>query len=443
MIASLRHAIARQGVLRDSAAVGLGLGIVKAAGALKIVFLARAFGASDALDAYLVAFLLPSFASEVVVGSFSNALIPAMIALRERSGRPAMERVRANLLAAVLVLLAVVAALLVVASPIVLRVLAADFGSAKLALTQSLFALLLPALPLSAFSTVWRAALNSEERFTSAALAPVATPLLAIALLWIGGSNVSIWMLAFAHLAGIVLELVWLAIAMRRNGLALMPRWTGWDREMRAVILQHLPLVAVAVAANGGILIDQSMAATLAAGSVSTLNYGTKLATVAAGVIGGALSTAALPRFSKLVTAEDWTALRRTLVQYSKIVLLAVVPGTLLLIALSGTIVRLVFLRGALTVTAAGLVASVQRWSLLQLPPAVFAAILLRLISSFHANSLLMRVAAVGLGLNVFLDLVLKHYMGLSGIALASSFVQLMTAGYVLILVNRKMPNLK
>jgi len=440
MIASLRAAFVRPGILRDSAAVGLGLAIVKAAGALKIVFLARAFGASDALDAYLVAFLLPSFATEVVVGSFSNALIPAMIALRERDGRLAMERVRANLLAAVVVALSIVAALLVATSPVVLRILGADFGPAKLALTQRLFAALLPILPLSGFSTVWRAALNSEERFTAAALAPVATPVLAIALLWIGGTRVTVWMLAIAHLFGLVLELVWLAVAMRRNGLGLMPRWTGWDADMRAVILQHLPLVAVAVLGNGGILIDQSMAATLAAGSVSTLNYGTKLATVMAGVVGGALSTAALPRFSKMIAAADWNGLRRTLAQYSKLTLVAVVPGTAILVALSGVIVSLVFQRGALTTDAADLVDSVQRWSLLQLPPAIFAAVLLRLISSLHANSLLMRVAAAGFVSNIALDLLLKQYMGLSGIALSSAIVQLATVGYLLVLVRQRIP---
>src|SRR5579863_3513920 len=201
MIASFRdaigrHAIGRPGTFRDSTIVGLGLAIVKAAGAIKVVFLARAFGASDALDAYLVAFLLPAFVSEIVVGSFSSALIPALIALREGKGREAMERVRANVLAAVVMVLMIAALLLMVASPLVLRLLGADFGIEKLHLTQGLFMVLLPILPLSGLSTVWRAALNGEEHFMPAALAPAATPVLTIALLWIGGAWVTVWMLA-------------------------------------------------------------------------------------------------------------------------------------------------------------------------------------------------------------------------------------------------------
>ncbi|HEY3739937.1 MAG TPA: lipid II flippase MurJ [Bryobacteraceae bacterium] len=440
MIASLRRAFLGPGMLRDSASVGIGMTLVKAAGAVKIVFMARAFGASDALDAYLMAFLLPSFASEIVVGSLSNALIPALISLRERRGREEMERSRANLLTALVVALAVVAALLLAASPLVLRLIASDFGSSKLHLTQGLFMLLLPLLPLSGVSTVWRAALNAEERFTPAALAPVTTPAVAIALLWIGGPSVTVWMLAIAHVVGLILELACLAVAMAKNGLGLMPQWSGWDAEMRTVLFQHLPLVAVAIAGNGGILVDQSMAATLASGSVSALNYGTKLATVTAGVVGGALSTAALPRFSKMAAAEDWIAVRRTLAKYAKLIMLVVVPATALLIAGSDVIVRLVFQRGALTESVASLVVSIQRWSLLQVPPAVFAAILLRVISSFQANQLLMRVALLGLILNTALDFAFKQQMGLSGIALSSSVVQFVSAAYVLLLIKNVVP---
>lgn len=416
------------------------MALVKAAGAIKIVFMARAFGASDALDAYLMAFLLPSFASEIVVGSCSNAVIPALISLRERRGRKEMERSRANLLTVIVVALAVVAALLLVASPLVLRLIASDFGPAKLQLTQGLFMLLLPLLPLSGVSTVWRAALNAEERFTPAALAPVTTPVLAIALLWIGGTWVTVWMLAVAHVVGLTLELICLAIAMRKNNLGLTPQWSGWDAEMRTMLMQYLPLVAVAIAGNGGVLVDQSMAATLASGSVSALNYGTKLAMVTAGVLGGALSTAALPRFSRMAAAEDWIAIRKTLRRYAKLVMLAVVPATALLIVGSDIIVRIVFQRGALTQSAASVIVSIQRWSLLQVPPAVFAAILLRLISSFQANELLMRVALLGLILNTALDFAFKQQMGLSGIALSSSVVQFASAAYVLILIRKRIP---
>ena len=40
---------------------------------------ARFFGTSDALDAFLIAFLLPSFISDVVAGSFTPSLVPLLV----------------------------------------------------------------------------------------------------------------------------------------------------------------------------------------------------------------------------------------------------------------------------------------------------------------------------------------------------------------------------
>lgn len=416
---------------------------MKAAGAIKVVFLARAFGASDELDAYLVALLLPSFVSEIVAGSFVGALVPGLIDIRERRGMAAAERVRASLLAVGVLALALLAVLLWMGSPVILRLLASDFGSVKLALTHRIFVWLLPILPMSGLSIVWRATLNCEERFLTAAAAPAMTPLLTITALWLAAQStlpLSIWILPAAHLAGLTLELVWLAAAMHRRSLGILPGWTGWDPEMRTVLMQHLPLVAVAAAANAGMLIDQSMAASLGSGSVASFNYGTRLSAVAGGVAGGALSTAALPRFSRMTAAQDRTGLRAALTGYGKLIALVVVPCALLLIGVSDRLVRLVFQHGVLTGRSVDLIASVQRWSLLQLPLVVFAAILVRLLSSFQSNELLIRVALTGLALNVALDVALKQFMGLPGIALAGSLVQLATCGYLLVLVNRAIP---
>jgi putative peptidoglycan lipid II flippase len=50
----------------------------------KELAVAGSFGTSDALDAFLIAFLLPSFTISVVAGSFNAALIPTCIKVRDQ-----------------------------------------------------------------------------------------------------------------------------------------------------------------------------------------------------------------------------------------------------------------------------------------------------------------------------------------------------------------------
>src|SRR5882672_6316156 len=86
-------------VLFHMATVGVCTGVVKIAGLAKVVLTARAFGMSDAQDAYLIAFLLPSFVSDTLSGSLASAMLPTFIEVRAREGRSAAIRLYSSVLA--------------------------------------------------------------------------------------------------------------------------------------------------------------------------------------------------------------------------------------------------------------------------------------------------------------------------------------------------------
>src|SRR6266851_9277511 len=59
---------------------------VKIAGFGKEILVARYFGASNALDAFYVAFLLPTFFVGIIANSCNDAFIPTYVAVRESEG---------------------------------------------------------------------------------------------------------------------------------------------------------------------------------------------------------------------------------------------------------------------------------------------------------------------------------------------------------------------
>ena len=151
------------------------------------LFVAQRFGTSDALDAYLIAYLVPSFAISVVAGTFSSAFIPTYIQVLEAEGQEAARRLFSKILAlclATLLLLMIILSLL--AKPM-LTALASGFHAEKLGLTHTLFLLLLPCLFFSGMAKIAGAVLNAGEAFALAALAPLLTPVLAILALWFWG----------------------------------------------------------------------------------------------------------------------------------------------------------------------------------------------------------------------------------------------------------------
>ena len=424
------RAVSRR-VLLQMAAVGVSTSLVKVAGAAKVVLTARAFGMSDGLDAYLIAFLLPSFVSDTLAGSLSSALVPTLVEVRELNGPDAARRLYQSVLGAATGVLALAGLALAALAPWVLKLLASSFDEPKLALARTLFLIMAPIVPMGALNMVWRSLLNIEGRFALPALIPATTPIITIALLLRFGHSWNVYTLAAGTLAGVALEAALLGLSMRRAGFPILPRWHGRDAALDQVVRQYGPVVAGTLLLGGAPLIDQGIAGMLGSGGVAALNYGTRLAAVLIAIGPGAVATAILPHFSKRTVSQDWQHLRRSLRGYAVIVIAAALPVTAVLIAYSAPLTRVLFERGQFTGAATEAVAAVQRYSLLAIPPAMVMALVLRLISSLKANHLLWRAAVLSITLNLALDIVLSRWMGVAGIALTGAVVQLAGAAYL------------
>src|ERR1700693_2870984 len=87
-------------MLADTATVGGWTAAAKVAGAVKVILAARLFGAGDAMDAFLIAFLLPAFFIDMLAGPLDSALIPTLIEVREKRGKEAAEQLYRTTLAA-------------------------------------------------------------------------------------------------------------------------------------------------------------------------------------------------------------------------------------------------------------------------------------------------------------------------------------------------------
>jgi len=411
--------------------------VVKLASTAKELVVAHQFGTGDALDAFLIAFLLPSFTIQMVAGTFRLALIPTYVQIREQEGQDATQRLFSSAMVLGTASLAAISALLALLAPYVLPIMASGFGPEKLALTSSLFYLFLPALVISGLSTIWKAILNAGERFALVALAPIMIPVVAVAVLLVMGGVWGIYALAVGTVIGFVLEAGLLALSLKRRKFSLLPRWYGMYPAMRKVINQCPPLLATYVFMGSAVFVDQAMAAVLGSGSVSTLNYANRVVGPLLEVGGLALGTAVLPHLSRMSAADDWRGVRHTLKTYTRLILLTTVPLTLILVYFSEPLVGLLFQRGAFTAEDTHLVAQVQAALLLQLPFYMLSTLLVQLVYSTHSNRALMVSAIISLLLDVLLNYALMQYFGVVGIALSTVFVYIGTLVFLLVMYRR------
>ena len=86
------------------------------------------------------------------------------------------------------------------------------------------------------------------------------------------------------------------------------------------------------------------------------------------------------------------------------------------------------------------LVADIQRFAILQAPFAMLLAIATRLASALSANRLLVWAGAAALLTDIVLDVAFSRWLGVSGIALATPFVQFVSLSVLVLLLRRHEP---
>ena len=416
-----RFSTAHRSILRAAVSVGAAGIVVKLIATAKEIAVASVYGRADAMDAFLAAALIPSLLVNLISESMNQALVPTLIRVREQEGRERAQQLLSNAMLWMCLLLGAVSVLMALLAHGFLPLIASNFAPAKLALARRLFYGLLPMVLITGVATNCTAILNSLDHFALPALAP---GVISIAIL-VGalglGSRLGIWAMVGATLAGSLVHAGLVAWMMQTHGYQFRLRWHGMNQATREVAGQYGPVLLSSVVASGGLLVDQSMAAMLPAGSVSALVYANRFVSVVLTLLAGAVSTAIVPSISRLIAHGDWAACRHILRTWVRITALVSAPIALLLVAGARPLVRVAYQHGHFGPRDTAVVASVLAMFAIQIPFFAASRVYYRFIVALRRTDLVLYCGAINLGLDIVLNLLLMRWFGVAGIALATS----------------------
>jgi len=416
-----RGSINRQ-IFGAAAIVGLLTALVKGVSVGKELVVAWRFGTGDELDAFLIALVVPGFIINVVAGSFNAALIPTYVRVKEQQGLKEAQKLFSGVMVWSLGLLGITTIVMMAAAPIYLPLIASGFDPQKLDLTLHLLWAIAPIILLSGILNIWSAVLNAGERFALAAVSPILTPVITILLL-LGFRSWGIFALSAGLVCGAIAEMIILGVALHWQKISLRPKWYKFDANLRQVASQYAPIMTGAFLMCSTGLVDQSMAAMLAPGSVAALDYANRVISLPLTLSTTALGTAVIPYFSKMVAQEDWLNIRHTLMGYLRLIFAVTIPLMVFFIVGSELIVQLLFQRGSFTASDTRLVAQIQNFYALQIPFYVAVILVVRLINSLQISYLLAWGSGFNLIINILGNYVFMYWLGIKGIALSTSCV--------------------
>jgi putative peptidoglycan lipid II flippase len=436
-------------IFRAAVTVTLAGMLVKMVATAKEFVVAGAFGRSDAMDAFLIAFLVPGLLVNLFSESMNQALIPTLVRVRESDGPIREQALLSSAMAWTCALLVAASILMGVSARLFFPLVAPHFSSAKLQLTEELFYGLLPVVLIAGIASNCTAVLNTFERFAWPALAPAATPLTIILGAWFLAPRMGIWALVYANVGGALIHAVLVVWMMHTHGYRFHLLWHGGRRwadseiggAIREVAGQYGPVLLSGLVASSGLLVDQGMAAMLPSGSVSTLVYANRFVSVVLNLLAGAIATAVTPYFSQMVARGDWKACRHTVNTYVRLTALISVPVALAMVFGSHWLVQATFQHGAVGPRDTAAVAPVQAMYAIQLPFFIVSRVFYRYLITIRKTTLIMYCGAINLVLDVVLNLVCMRWFGVAGIALATSLWTVSTFVFLGYWTYRLLPN--
>lgn len=323
------------------------------AGLARDVLVARYLGAGPAAEAFILAFRLPNtFRRIFAEGAFTTAFMPMFAKALERDGPEQARDFGAQaqaLLGAILFGLTVLALIFM---PLLVYVIAAGFGedSEKRDLTILLARIMFPYLALISLTALYSAMLNALGRFAITAAAPILLNLLMVLGMlaaaqfgWPMPQSLAVSTL----IAGIgQFWLVWRAA--KRLGMSLRPRRPRLTPEMRAMGRFAFPAVISGGATQINILIGSSIASFFV-GAAAWLNYADRLYQLPLGLVGAAIGAALLPELARRAASEDHRGAQEALNRALEFGLLGALPAAAALLVIPGTLISVLFERGAFT----------------------------------------------------------------------------------------------
>jgi putative peptidoglycan lipid II flippase len=338
-----------------AAVIALGNVISRLLGLVREQVMAALFGASAATDAFVVASAVPQIVYDLLVGgAISAALVPVFVDAIDDEER--LWRLLSTVLTLVALVLTGVAVVLGLFAPLVVDLLASRLPDDTRAAAIPMVRVMLVAVVLQGLAGVMTAVLYARRRVTLPAFAVAVYNGAVIVCALVLHPVLDVYALVLGVVVGAAGQVLLQAPGLGRWGyrLALDAR----SPEVRTILRLYGPVVLGMIVTIVGIVIDRNLASGLAEGSLSVMNYATRLIQFPLGLVGTAVSFAVLPLLSKHASAlasatlagpadaDAADAYRETLRFGARIVLLLMLPATVGLVVLREPLVQLLFERG-------------------------------------------------------------------------------------------------
>jgi putative peptidoglycan lipid II flippase len=339
------------GLLKSTSVVSLMTLVSRILGLVRDIVLARYFGATIVMDAFIVANRIPNMLRRFFAeGAFSQGFVPVMARYREHHDH-AESRDFVDAVAGTLGLILFLVTLAgVIAAPFLVLLVAPGFigEDGRFDLATAMLRFTFPYLFFVSLTAFAGGVLNTYGRFAAPAFTPVILNVVLIAAaIWLSPQLADPGMaLAYGVFIAGVAQLLFQIPFLAKIHAVPRPRWRPRHDGVRRVGTLMLPAIFGSSVAQVNVLVGGIIASMLGVGKVSLLYYSDRLMEFPLGLFSIAIATVTLPHLSRQHANQSMGEFSLIVDWSMKLVFLVAIPAAVGLVVLAEPLVATLFYGG-------------------------------------------------------------------------------------------------
>lgn len=411
--------------------------IGKLLGFFRELLLSYYFGATEISDAYLISQNIPGTIFQFVGTGLMTCFIPIYYKILKDNGKNECDKFTNKIISLIFIFSTIIVLIVFMNTSLIVKLFASGFKGESLKYAINFTRINIFGLYFSTILYVYNSYLQANKVFVPTAFSTIPNSLFIMLSIYLG-AKYNIYFLAVGSTLAVAFQLLFLIYPIKKLHFKLKLNLKFNDKNIKEIFRLMIPVI-IGVSVNEiNTLVDRTIASQVSVGAISALTYSNSLIMLIQNGFVQQIATIFYPQITSFITAGDEISAKNVMQKMISLVLTILIPISVIFIVFGYNIVDVLFGRGAFDKSATSMTAIAICFYSIGICFMGLRELLSRYYYAYSDTKTPMYNAAIGVIVNIVLNLLLSKFIGIAGLALATSISAFITTSLLLINCRKK-----
>ncbi len=431
--------MSKKGFLNTTVLLTVSALISKILALIKDMFVASKFGASSESDTFLLVNTTIILIASLITQANNAVFLPELVKAEINGGMTEKNKLARNMKVALSLVALFIVISCYIGTPLLLKGIAPGFNSEERTLATSMFRMSLPVVLMTVLSSVNISYLQTFKRYTETALNDIILNTTCILSLVFISNTFGIYALTLAVVIGHLLQLLLQVFGLKTVRYKHIGKVDLKDERLLKIVKLAVPMLISIGISDLNKMIDKAMASGLSTGTISGLNYASKISTLVLGILIVPLTTSIFPILSEHIERKKKKEFTKTIETGISYVFLLTLPISAALVAIGKLVVQILFERGSFNSYATELTSECVIFYAIALVGMSIRLLMIKAFYSMQNTKTPVINGAICIVINIILNIILCRYIAHIGLTMATAISSTLLAVILIYSFNKKM----